>query len=357
VARPGRVARHAYSGTDAEPGAASPTLQVPAGHGSSPGVTIAPTRVSAAGFRRPRLSTRRARETVAFYAFAMPWLLGFVALSAVPLGMGLFLSLTNFDGLNLDSLKFVGLGNYARVLRDPDAIYALGRTAIFMAVVVPLGLLIQLGLAFILNEPVRGRSLFRTLFFLPYVIPPVAAAWVWKAMTASDGGIVNSLVGLVSPDASVNWLVDQPTGVLVSFSVWAGAGAGMVIFLAGLQGIPAELREAALIDGATRWQAFRKVTLPLLTPVIFFQVVLSLITALQVLVQPILLAPGLTDLSAVPPRDNYFFAVHAYNQIFLQQRFGYGVALLWILFAIVLVMTVVLFRTSRRWVVYYEVEQ
>ena len=182
----------------------------------------------------------------------------------------------------------------------------------------------------------------------------VASVWIWKIFVDPTGGLLNALIGVVLPEVNIRWLVEYPTAVLAVLTIWAAAGGGMVVFLAGLQGIPAEYREAAMIDGASRTQVTRYITLPLLTPVIFFNLVTGIIVALQILVQPMLLSPGILGLNpgTVPPRDNYLYVVHAYIEIFTKQLFGYGSALLWVLFAVVLGLTVLLFKTSRRWVFY-----
>src|SRR5436190_19938605 len=301
---------------------------------------------------------RSFRRAVTFYLLISPWLVGFILLGAVPLAGAFVMSFTNYDGLNLDYVRFVGTDNYARAFGDSDAQYALGRTLLLMAVVVPIGLALQLALALMVNQPIRFSNVFRTIFYLPYVIPVVAAVWIWKIFVDPTGGLVNAVAGAVSAGANWHLLVEQPTAVLALLTIWAAAGGGMVIFLAGLQGIPTEYREAAMIDGASPWQVTRFVTLPLLSPLIFFQVVVGVIATLQILQQPILLTPGITGISpgTVPPRDNYVFVGHAYNAIFVNHLFGYGAALLWILFALVLLLTLVLFRTSGRWV-FYGVQQ
>ncbi len=304
---------------------------------------------------RPAAWRRRGvRRAVTFYLLISPWLVGFVLLSVIPLAGAFLMSFTNYDGLNLDYVRFVGADNYVRALGDADAQYALGRTLALMAVVVPVGLVVQLALALMVNQPIRFSNMFRTIFYLPYVVPVVAAVWVWKIFVDPTGGLLNALLGVVLPDVNVRWLVEYPTAVLAVLTIWGAAGGGMVVFLAGLQGIPAEYREAAMIDGATRAQVTRYITLPLLTPVIFFNLVTGIIVALQTLVQPMLLSPGILGLSpgTVPPRDNYLYVVHAYIEIFTKQLFGYGSALLWLLFAVVLGLTVLLFKTSRRWVFY-----
>ncbi|TMB97240.1 MAG: sugar ABC transporter permease [Chloroflexi bacterium] len=314
---------------------------------------IAGSSVRAVAWRR-----RSARRALTFYAFLSPWLVGFALLTALPLAVALLMSFTDYDGFNLDRVGFVGLENYTRALADPDAQHALQRTLILMVTVVPIGVGVQLALALLLDQRLRFSGLLRTVFYLPHVIPVVGGAWVWKLFTDPNGGLLNAMIGVFSPDTYIRWLVEYPTVVLSVFVIWAAAGGGMVIFLAGLQGIPAEYREAAMIDGASPWQVTRFVTLPLLSPVIFFQVVVGVIATLQILQQPILLTPGITGISpgTVPPRDNYVFVGHAYNAIFVNHLFGYGAALLWILFALVLLLTLVLFRTSGRWV-FYGVQQ
>jgi len=294
------------------------------------------------------------RRGLTFYLLISPWLIGFVLLGVIPLAGAFVMSFTNYDGLNLDYLSFVGADNYTRAIGDADAQYALGRTLLLMAFVVPVGLALQLALALMVNQKIRFSNFFRTIFYLPYVIPVVASVWIWKIFVDPTGGLLNALIGTVLPDLNIRWLVEYPTAVLALLTIWAAAGGGMVVFLAGLQGIPAECREAAMIDGASRTQVTRYITLPLLTPVIFFNLVTGIIVALQILVQPMLLSPGILGLNpgTVPPRDNYLYVVHAYIEIFTKQLFGYGSALLWVLFAVVLGLTVLLFKTSRRWVFY-----
>ena len=302
---------------------------------------------------RPRFRGRAWRETVSFYAFVSPWLIGFLLLGLVPLALGFLTSLTNYDGFNLDHLKVKGLDNYLRAFRDGDVRYSLGRTLFFTALNVPLGVALALALALLLDQAIPARGLFRTLFYLPNIVPIVAAVWVWRIFVDQNFGLLNAVVGLVRPNTAIRWLVDYPTYVLLALTLWMGAGGGIVILLAGLQGIPAELKEAARIDGANAWQGFRAVTLPLLTPVIFFQLILSTIGSLQTLVPPMLLAGS--ALGTMPPRANYLYNVHVYQQVFADLRFGYGTALLWLLFLVIVVLSALVFRSARYWV-YYEVE-
>jgi ABC-type sugar transport system permease subunit len=302
---------------------------------------------------RPRFRGRAWRETRSFYLFVSPWIIGFLFLGLFPLLLGVATSFTNYDGFNLDHVKFVGFANYMRAISDNEAIFALGRTAFFTALDVPLSIILAVLIAVMLNQAVPARGAFRTLFYLPTVVPIVASVWVWKIFLDQNFGLLNAGIELVLPNTAIRWLVDYPTYVLIALTLWTSVGGGMVIFLAGLQGIPNELKEAAQIDGADRWRVFVSVTLPLLTPVIFFELIMGIIGALQVLVTPLLLAGA--SLSAMPPRDNYFYLIHVYIQVFANQRFGYGTALLWLLFIVIVVLSLIVFRSSRYWV-YYEAE-
>jgi multiple sugar transport system permease protein len=288
-----------------------------------------------------------------FYLFIAPWLvLGFIGLTVIPLAYAFGVSFTDYDGMSAH-WHWTGLDNYAQLVGDSDTWYSLGRTLLYTVISVPIGVAGGLGLALLLNQRIRAVGLFRTIFYVPSVVPVVATAVMWKIMFDRDAGIINALIEAVGGPA-ITWLVD-PTAftVLVIMVLW-GLGGGMVIFLAGLQGIPAELREAAAVDGANAVQTFRAVTLPLLTPVVFFQIVTGVIAALQTLVQPLLLSAGSTGGAISVPRSNYLYMVDVYQQFFANQQFGYGAALLWVLFAVILLITLVVFRTSAWWV-YYEV--
>lgn len=302
--------------------------------------------------------SRSQRETVWFYFFISPWLLGFLFLTLIPLLGGLAFSFTNFNGLNLDSLRFLEFRNYERAVNDSNVWFSLERTATFLLISVPIKLVFSFLIALLLTQSVYFKGIIRTLFYLPAMIPIVSVAWIWKLLMDQNFGLVNGALSLIWPGTAVGWLTQYPTIVLVLLSVWIGTGGAMVIFIAGLRNIPKSLEEAARIDGANLLQMFRYVTMPLLTPVIFYQLVLSIIFALQVFIEPMLLTPGTNagSLSQLPPRDNYLFMVHIYSQIFVHQRYGYGSALLWILFIIIFVLTLIIFKTSKYWV-YYEVDQ
>jgi multiple sugar transport system permease protein len=314
------------------------------------------TRADGRGIRRERKSKRAQREARAFYLFVTPWLLGFLGLSLFPLVLGFVMSLTNYDGFNIATARFMGLQNYVRALQNTDMWMALKNTALYGMVTVPVGLVIGLLLAMMLNQAIQGRAFFRLLYYLPSILPLAGAIMAWRLMFSKDAGLVNALLSVFRPGTAINWPTDHFLLLLYLFAWW-NIGGAMVIFLAGLQGIPEELREAAKLDGATRFQVFRRITVPLLTPVIFFQLILGLIGSLQILDAAILIygRAGMTG-AITMPRDKYFYMVYNYSQVFDFQRYGYGVALSWLFFLIVLVLTLIIVATSRYWV-YYEVSQ
>ena len=290
----------------------------------------------------------------AFYAFVAPWAIGFVLLTAAPMVYGFLVSLTNFDGSS-PLWRWVGFQNYAELFSDSDAWVALLRTVLFTIIIVPLSVAGSLGLAVVINRRLRAVGLWRTVFFLPSVVPVVAMAIMWKLVFNKDAGIVNAVLGFVGIPP-ISWLVD-PTAfyALIVLMLW-GVGGGMIIMLAALQGVPVELEEAARVDGANKWTVFRHITVPMISPVIFFAVITGVIGSLQILVQPLLLtsSSGIAAAGGVPD-SNRFYLVQVYQEFFLNNRFGYGSAMLWVFFLVILALTVVLMRVSRSWI-YYEVD-
>jgi multiple sugar transport system permease protein len=283
--------------------------------------------------------------------FIAPWLLGFVCLSIIPLVIGFLSSLTNYDGLSIANMRFVGTANYVRAFNDPDVGFSIKRTLIWGLVNVPLYLVISFSLALMLNQAIRGRGFFRTIFYLPSVVPLSAALIAWKVILDKNVGLLNGLIDQFRPGTAIGWLSNYALAGMAAISIWAGLGVGMVIFLAALQGIPDELTEAARIDGANSFQVLLHVILPLMTPVIFLQLVMGLISSFQQLNLPLLLTQvGLTSQGAVPPRPIYLYMIHTYEQIFTKRVYGYGNALLWMLFVTVLLLTGIVFWTQRYWV-------
>jgi len=282
-----------------------------------------------------------------------PWLIGFVLLTIFPLVFGFMISLTNYDGLNLFNLNFVGLRNYTTAFQDPTAKNTFKLTMVWTVLNLPTWLILSLLLAIIVNQKLKGIGIFRTLFYLPSVIPAVGLVWTWKILLEKNYGLLNAFLSFFKPGTAVGWLTDQAMYGVTAMAVWNGLGAGMIIFLAGMQGIPDELIEAAKIDGANNFRVFWHVTLPMLTPVLFFQLILGLISALQMFTIPWLATTN--DVVSVPPRGIHLYMIYIYQQIFGTGRFGYGMAILWLLIAVIFILTFLVFRTQRYWV-YSEVE-
>lgn len=306
--------------------------------------------VSYIAVKRKGLS-RQQRRTLSFYLFVSPWLIGFVLLGVIPLVLGFLTSLTNYDGLNFFHLKFIGLDNYARAFKDSDVWFSFKQTVAWLFANLPAWMILSFALALILNQNIAGRGIFRTLYYLPSIVPGAAAIIAWKIILDQNNGLLNGLISLWRPGTAIGWLSNYALAGMTVIAVWTGLGAGMVIFLAGLQGIPDELVEAARIDGANNLQVFRHITIPLMTPVIFFQLIMGLIGAFSQLNLPLLLVNvGLTGSGAVPSREIYLYMIHAYYQIFTSRRYGYGTSLLWLLFVAVLILTGIVFWTSKFWV-------
>lgn len=309
------------------------------------------SRACPAGSHQAR-KRRGVRRAGTFYLFIAPWLAGVVALTLFPLGYALWLSMTNSDGLSPNS-RFIGLRNYQEIFSDDQTLQTLARTGLFTAVTVPATIVGGLVLALLVNRPVPGRALFRTLLYLPAVVPPVAASLTFKLIFDRDAGAANALLETIGVKP-IAWLTDPYARyVLVMLVLW-GCGNCMIISLAGLQDVPRELHEAVRVDGANSWQAFRHITIPMISPVLFFQVVTGVIAALQMFVPPVLLAPtvGATgDVKSIP-QGNYLYMVHVYAQYFNSGRFGYASALLWVLFLIILAVTGLIFKAGARTVFY-----
>ncbi len=294
-----------------------------------------------------------------FYIFIAPWFLGFLAFTLFPVTIGVLMSFTNFNGSNFQTYQFVGLDNYreafTQMLSSGDFWHAVTVTVRYALITIPINISLSLFIAVLLTRNIHGQGLFRTLFYIPSIIPVVASVWIFKALMDNNYGVVNSVLDALVPGTYVRWMTDYPFFVLVMWSIWAGIGGGIIIFMAGINGVPTEFVEAARIDGATNGQVFRLVTTPLLTPVIFYQFLVGVIGALQVMTQPILLAPGgLKSIGTIPPRETYTLMIHIYQESFTRLRYGYGSALLWLLFCVILILTLIVTYTSKYWV-YYEV--
>ena len=277
--------------------------------------------------------------------FLAPTLIGLAVLSAGPILATLAISLTQWDLLRAP--QFVGLDNFVNLASDDRFLKALRNTAFYTVTSVPLGMLISLFLALALNQTIRGIAWIRTAYFMPVVTSTIAVALVWQWIYSPDAGLLNQFIGLFGI-APQKWLSNPTLAMpsIVAMSVWQGLGTNIIIFLAGLQGIPSELLDAASVDGAGRWARFRNVVLPLLTPSIFFTGVLSLIGSFQIFDQVFVLErPRPTDATITVV---YFI----YENGFKFFKMGYATAASWILFLIVAVFTAIYFRSQNRWVHY-----
>ncbi|MCL8014403.1 carbohydrate ABC transporter permease [Streptomyces sp. AS02] len=316
--------------------------------------TARPTASSgrARSAERPRTSMT-ARRYRAFYLFTSPWIIGFLLLTIVPMVYALWLSFTTFDGIS-PHWKYVGLGNYRELLNDSVTWDALGRAGLFALTSVPLSIIAGLGLAVLVNRPLRVRGLFRTLLYLPAVVPPVGAGIAFKNLFDQNAGATNGVLTLVGFDA-IGWLADPYARYVLIMTVLWGAGNIMIISLAGLQDVPRELHEAARIDGASAWRTFRSITVPLLSPVLLFQTVTGVIASVQT-IMPLLLAPlSTTGGVTTVPQSNYLYMIHVFAQYFALGRYGYASALLWVLFVLILIATGLIFKFTSG-VVFYNVD-
>lgn len=278
-------------------------------------------------------------------AFLAPTLVGLAVLSAGPILATLAISLTKWDLLTAP--KLIGFDNYVALLTDDRFLKALRNTFFYTIVSVPVGLTIALGLAIALNTKVRGIAFIRTAYFLPVVTSTIAIALVWQWIYSADAGLLNQVLGVVGIP-SQKWLSDPTLAMpaIIAMSIWQGLGVNVIIFLAGLQAIPSDLLDAASVDGAGSWARLRNVTLPLLTPAVFFTGVLSLIASFQVFDQVFVLA------KPRPTEATITVVYFIYENGFKFFKMGYASAASWILFLIVALFTAVYFRSQNRWVHY-----
>ena len=300
--------------------------------------------------RKPKIILSRVtrHNLVMGLLFISPWLIGFCVLTLYPILASAYYSLTNYDIVSAP--QFIGLNNYVDLFtQNPLFGQAVGNTVYYAAIAIPLNICIAIGVALLLNVDVRGRSIYRTLFFLPSIVPDIAAAMLWAWSLNPQFGLANSLLKALGLP-TVGWLTDpawaKPSLILIN--AWAFGGS-VVIFLAALQDIPRHLYEAADLDGANTWVKTRYVTLPMLTPVIFFNLINGIIGAFQYFTNAYVLTGG----QGGPAGSTTFYSLLLYRNAFSYFKMGYASAMAWVLFAAVFVLTLILFRSSGRWV-YYE---
>ena len=288
----------------------------------------------------------REHEGLAAGLFLLPNLIGFLIFTAIPVGAAFVLAFYDYDLLL--GASWAGLENF-RELFTIDRVFraALFNTVYFTAVSVPLSVVLGLASAMRVNQALRGVVIFRSIFLLPYVTVTVALSLVWKWLYLPDIGLINSVLGVVGFNGPA-WLTSQTWAMpaLILMSVWKGFGYNMVIFLAGLQGIPDHLYDAAKVDGATAWRRFLNVTLPLLSPTTFFVVVISVISSFQVFDQALIMTNG------GPGTATTTLVLYIYQKGFQSFDMGYAAAVALVLFAVIFVFTVIQFLLQRRWVTY-----
>lgn len=301
----------------------------------------------AKGQRRAAWTPRARREAITGYLFVSPAVLGFLIWVAGPMLFSAWLSLTEWDLLTPPT--FVGLNNYVTMFHDDLFWKALRVTFYYTLVSVPLFQALAFAVALLMNVKVRGITIFRTIYYLPSIVPVVANALLFSWIFNSDFGLLNAALRAVGlPKVlwlqSPNWAMPA----LITMSLW-GIGGAMLIYLAGLQGVPEQLYEAAELDGANIWHRFRHVTIPMMSSVIFFNLVLGLIGALQTFTQGYIITNG------GPQNSTLFYALYLFRRAFTDFKMGYAAALAWVLFLIVLVLSLLVFRYLGRQV-YYEDE-
>jgi multiple sugar transport system permease protein len=296
-------------------------------------------------FRKP--ASLKRQEAVAGFIYISPWVLGFLAFTAFPFLASFYLSFTDYTVVSQP--RFAGFANYVEALSGDDLFWgSLRRTFTYAVVGVPLGILGSLACALLLNQGLQGTTFFRVLFFLPSLTPLVALALLWQWIFQPDFGVLNFLLAKVGIDgpgwlSSIEWALPS----LIIMALWGTVGGGqMVIFLAGLQGVPQELYEAVEIDGGGPWFKFRHVTLPMISPTMFFNLILGIIGALRVFTVAYVSTEG------GPAYATWFYILHLYTQAFKYFNMGYASALAWIFFIILIAFTYLQVRASRHWVFY-----
>jgi multiple sugar transport system permease protein len=286
--------------------------------------------------------------------FLSPWMIGFLLFTLIPVALSFYYSLCDYS--LLQKPVYVGLGNYRELLADPVFWQSLKVTFTYAAMALPAGLCVSVGLALLLNQKIRGQGIYRTIIFLPSLAPIVASSMIWMWILNSKLGLINNIMeamGLnallhkVGIETPIPWIT-SPYMVLPSLalmSLW-GCGYAVTIYLAGLQDVPTELYEAAEIDGAGPVGRLLNVTLPMISPVIFFNLIMGIIGTLQVFAIPYIMTQG------GPVRASYFYTMYLYDNAFIFLRMGYASAMAWIQLLLILALTGVAFWSSRRWVHY-----
>ncbi len=278
-------------------------------------------------------------------AFLSPWLIGLTVFTAAPIVLSLYFSVCNYS--LLQPPLFIGAANYLHLVHDPVFWKSLENTLYYAALALPAGMIVAIGVALLLNTNLRGRSLYRTLIFLPSLTPVVASAMLWLWLFNAKLGLINVVLEKLGVAHPPGWLISPRWAMpaLALMSLW-GVGNTVVIYLAGLQDVPRELYEAADLDGAGALAKTWHVTLPCLSPVIFFNVVMGIIGTLQNFTAPFIMTGG------GPVRATYFYSMYLYDNAFRYLRMGYASAMAWVQLLLVLALTGLVFWSAKHWVHY-----
>jgi multiple sugar transport system permease protein len=282
--------------------------------------------------------------------FLSPWFFGFIVFTMAPTIASLVFSVMNLDPIHMEEASYVGMRNYARLFTDPVIRQAAMVTLRFIIISVPLSLLVPLLLALLVNsENLFAKNVFRTLFYMPCMIPVVVNVMVWGGILNSESGWLNRAIEFLLGVKGPSWFQDE-TWVLPALTIMGfwGVGNTMLTMLAGLQNVPTDLYDAAKVDGASGMQRFLQVTIPMISPIIFYNLMLSIIGSFQYFAQAYIISNGRGD----PNGATMFYNLYLYRTAFNFRDMGYGATLAWVMFVVVLIMTVILFRTQRRWVYY-----
>lgn len=302
----------------------------------------------AARILRRRIGRLERRDIIYGLLFASPWILGLVLLFGYPIVSSLYYSFTDYTILS--SPEWTGLSNLQHLFAGDDVFRrSLGNSVYYAVLYVPFSIIMGVTLALLLNMDIKGQPIYRTIYFLPVLVPDVALAILWQWLLNPQIGLVNTLLWDVFKIMGPGWIADpkwsKPAVILMS--LW-GVGQAVVIYLAGLQDVPKELYDAADVDGANWWHRIWNVTLPMITPVVFFMLITNMIGALQMFTVPYIMSGG----DGRPAQSLMFYSMYLYRNAFVYFKMGYASAMAWILLVIVLVETAIVFRSSGGWVHY-----
>lgn len=288
----------------------------------------------------------QSRENRNGYLFVMPWILGFFLFTLLPMVFSAILSLCEWDIVTgLSTIEFVGLENFTGMFKDPKFWQSLKVTFKFCLITIPCYQIVSLFVAFLLAMDIKGMKIFRVVYFLPSIIPTIAATMIWTRIFAQDGILNKSLsvIGIKGPA----WLTDRNTALsaLMIMGLW-GMGNTIIIYLSGLQGVSEELKEAARVDGAKGWQIFFKITVPMISPTIFFNVVMAVIGSFQYFTQAYVMTEG------GPMQSTLFYNLYLYQKAYKEYQMGYASAMAWVMFIIIMLFTMLVIKSSSFWVYY-----